>query len=420
MSSKVRTLLSAYACEPRRGSEPGVGWNVAMALSNKVNLTVVTRANNQHEIENSDEEWVSHVKWIYHDLPPWMMWWKKGGRGVQLYYILWQTTLFIKLALKGEFKFYDVVHHITFGKYWVPTFLSLSGLPTVFGPVGGGEDTPDVFQSALGKRGLWEERARKYLRLIMTWNPISFLALKLNSVNIAATPQTEERMRKLGLANIIVMPQSAVSGQQLSEFEVIANKCNKGSSSDVFVASCVARLVSWKAIHIAIEAFGCALPKLPVGSYLNIVGSGPEKERLVKLVNDQGLENSVRFIDRLPELTDVFDLMAASDCLMHPALHEAFGQACLESIAVGTPVVCWDWAGPGRIVSGGAGIAVSFGRNKKQSIQKFSEAILLIKNLSLSESQKLSRVCEVRATEFTWDKLTSRLIGIYQNLCCNG
>ena len=416
MTSSMRILLSAYACEPGRGSEPGVGWNVAKFLSDKVSMTVVTRSNNRPDIEGCGEEWVNQVNWIYHDLPPWMMWWKKGGRGVQLYYILWQISLFLKLWIRREYNRHDIVHHITFGKYWIPSFLSLSGLPTVFGSVGGGEDTPKVFEREISKRGLWEERGRRWLRFLMTWNPVCLLALRLNAVNIAATSQTANRMKKCGLTNISVMPQSAISSQQLADFGRICEKYKKPQSDDQFVITCVARLISWKAIHLAIDAFDKARKELPEGSYLNIVGGGPEKERLSEMVKQRGMQGSVRFIERLPELEDVFQIMAESDCLLHPALHEAFGQACLEAIAVGTPVICWDWAGPGLIIEKQAGIVVPVEATIESSMASYAKAILKVHHMSEAESNALTANCRKRAADFTWDKLADQFVEIYHQL----
>ena len=39
---KLNVLLSAYACVPGRGSEPGVGWNFALTTSKYHNVWVVT------------------------------------------------------------------------------------------------------------------------------------------------------------------------------------------------------------------------------------------------------------------------------------------------------------------------------------------------------------------------------------------
>ena len=49
--NRLRVLLIAYACEPGRGSEPGTGWNMAIALSEHHDVTVITRANNREAIE---------------------------------------------------------------------------------------------------------------------------------------------------------------------------------------------------------------------------------------------------------------------------------------------------------------------------------------------------------------------------------
>ena len=48
MRRKKTILLSAYACEPNKGSEPEVGWQWAINLSKLGhNVYVVTRRNNK-------------------------------------------------------------------------------------------------------------------------------------------------------------------------------------------------------------------------------------------------------------------------------------------------------------------------------------------------------------------------------------
>ena len=43
----MKILVSAYACEPNKGSEPGVGWNFVKELAKKHNTIVLTRKNNK-------------------------------------------------------------------------------------------------------------------------------------------------------------------------------------------------------------------------------------------------------------------------------------------------------------------------------------------------------------------------------------
>lgn len=47
----MKILLSAYACEPNKGSEPGVGWGWATELAKHHQVWVLTRDNNQPVIE---------------------------------------------------------------------------------------------------------------------------------------------------------------------------------------------------------------------------------------------------------------------------------------------------------------------------------------------------------------------------------
>jgi len=47
----LKVLLSAYACRPDMGSEPGVGWNMARELVKHYKIWVITRAENRPFIE---------------------------------------------------------------------------------------------------------------------------------------------------------------------------------------------------------------------------------------------------------------------------------------------------------------------------------------------------------------------------------
>ena len=52
MKKKLKILLSAYACEPNKGSEPEVGWKWATTLCRLGHeVHVVTKSNNKQNIE---------------------------------------------------------------------------------------------------------------------------------------------------------------------------------------------------------------------------------------------------------------------------------------------------------------------------------------------------------------------------------
>jgi hypothetical protein len=42
MPKKLKLLISAYACGPNRGSEPGMGWNFVIGLGKFHEVHVIT------------------------------------------------------------------------------------------------------------------------------------------------------------------------------------------------------------------------------------------------------------------------------------------------------------------------------------------------------------------------------------------
>src|SRR5690349_12023561 len=107
MPRRLKVLMSAYACEPNKGSEPAVGWNWMMQMSRWHDLWVLTRANNRPGIESVRlAETEGRVNWVYFDLPRWGRFWKRGFMGTQAYYYLWQRAVRkVGARLHGEVGF---------------------------------------------------------------------------------------------------------------------------------------------------------------------------------------------------------------------------------------------------------------------------------------------------------------------------
>lgn len=129
----LNVLLSAYACEPGKGSEPGIGWRWARNLADSGHkVWVLTRANNRPAIELALAAQPLHgVEFAYYDLPRWACWWKRGGRGVHLYYYLWQWGAYKTARRLQRKQRFDLVHHITFGVFRQPSFMAFLDAPFI-------------------------------------------------------------------------------------------------------------------------------------------------------------------------------------------------------------------------------------------------------------------------------------------------
>src|SRR5690349_24670923 len=127
----MRVLLSAYACEPGKGSEPAVGWNWATQMVRAGHeVWVITRANSQQTIDASGEaEAFPNLHFVYVDLPPAIRRFKKGRRGMTLYYILWQWVAYRAASKLVRQHHFDYVHHVTFVAVRHPSFMGMLGLP---------------------------------------------------------------------------------------------------------------------------------------------------------------------------------------------------------------------------------------------------------------------------------------------------
>ena len=87
-----------------------------------------------------------------------------------------------------------------------------------------------------------------------------------------------------------------------------------------------------------------------------IVGSGPEEPALRELAEGK-LGVRVRWLGLLP-LSEVPDVMAQTDCLVLPSVHDGWGAVVSEALMTGTPVVCSDACGAAGVVraSGAGGV----------------------------------------------------------------
>jgi glycosyltransferase involved in cell wall biosynthesis len=400
-------LLSAYACEPGRGSEPGVGWAWARELSECVDLSVLTRTNNRDTIEQSGECWVGKVSWIYYDLPRWALWWKRGARGANLYYCLWQIGAYIHVRKIHRRTPFDIIHHATFGRYWVPSWLSLLDAAFVFGPVGGGEDTPSGLRAGFSWAGRVADAVRSVARRLAELDPVLRYSLhRSRSVAVAATEETARKLRSLGVGRCEIVPQCALDKKQIATFDALPRP-----KRDRFRVISIGRLVSWKGYHLGIRSFALLSAQFTNAEYW-IVNDGPEMERLKSLSNDLGLGEKVKFLGKLPSLTDVYAALGQSDLLLHPALHEAFGNVCLEAMAAGRPVVCLQGGGPGFQVTNSTGLAVP-ATSESQTVGALAQAL---SQLARDPERRLAMGIAARKRardNFVWSTVAEIMLGVY-------
>jgi glycosyltransferase involved in cell wall biosynthesis len=406
----IRLCLSAYACEPGKGSEPGVGWSWAEALSRVVELTVITRANNRVIIESCQEDWTTRVTWIYFDLPKWAMFWKRGSRGANVYYWLWQVGALAKMRPVHNRYPFDLIHHVTFGRYWVPSLLSCLKTPFVFGPVGGGEDIPQALLKSFGLKSRFIEVLRKLFHHLCRFDPFLRVSLSGKStVTVAATLETKTKLVRLRPCQVLTMPQCCLNAPKLEQFAKLPPP-----QFNRFRIISIGRLVPWKGYHLAVKAFAQLLESFPDAEYW-LINDGPERSHLENLAASLGLSDKIKFWGKLSTLEEVYQALGQSDILLHPALRESFGNVCLEAMAASRPVVCLAAGGPGMQVTPEVGIAVP-PTDEQTTTDGLSKALASLAGDPALREQ-MGRAAQLRAKQrFSQEAQIADMLGIYRQL----
>ena len=410
---RKRVLVSAYACAPDRGAEPGVGWNLIAYMAGEYgyDLTVVTRTKHRTAIEGSDDPRVQGVKWIYVDPPEWISSLKRGAWGLKAFYLLWQRKMHAAVEEHLRKHPVDLVHHLTFGSVLPATSLVDFGLPLVVGPVGGAEMSPPELIGDLAPR-LWiRDRLRAALYRFGCGLKSTRKTYENCSVAIGATEVSADSLKALGAKEVRLVPQSGCGNDEVSAF-VDSNPPGKEAPAGPIRLLSASRLVHWKGVDLSIDAVALAVEN-GVDIELSILQEGPELRSLKKLVKKRGLQKRVHFLGKLPALEDVYERMRESDAVVHPAVNEAFGQSVLESLAVGRQVICLDWAGPGMIVTDECGIKVKPG-NRETIVRGLADAMMSLRERR-GEWESIQQSAIKRAGEFSWLDVARELDRAYRD-----
>jgi colanic acid/amylovoran biosynthesis glycosyltransferase len=116
---------------------------------------------------------------------------------------------------------------------------------------------------------------------------------------------------------------------------------------------CVGRLSPEKGQAGLLQALGGLRASQP-GVKLRLVGDGPERPELEKLVSELQLGDRVTFLGRLTE-TDTLAEIARSDILVLPSFMEGLPIVLMEAMALGVPVIASRVAGIPELVEDGRG-----------------------------------------------------------------
>jgi glycosyltransferase involved in cell wall biosynthesis len=396
-----RILLSAYACEPGKGSEPAVGWMWATGLASlKHEVWVITRAANRIAVERGLRyRETNNLHFVYCDLPSWARRWKKLPGGIYLYYFLWQWLAFLAARRLNRVQHFACVHHVTFVSLRAPSFMGWLGIPFYFGPVCGGERVPWALRRSMTQRAQAFELARDCANLLARFDPLLSIAYRrarriylASRDSITLVPRRFRHKCEVQLAVGITPEQLGFS-------------CRAAASSNPTLRCLyVGRLLEWKGLEIALRAMQ-RMKARGVPAHVTLIGDGPARATLYSLALQLGIGDAITWLPWL-EHGEVQRQFHQYDVFLFPSLRDSGGMAVLEALAHGLPVICTDLGGPANIVNNRCGRVVAVADRTSQAI-----ANEIAKHLGeLANNRGLRQSLSIHARRRAWDFEVRRVI----------
>jgi glycosyltransferase involved in cell wall biosynthesis len=132
---------------------------------------------------------------------------------------------------------------------------------------------------------------------------------------------------------------------------VAASRPSTSSRSSEFKIKALGRFVHKKGFDLLLEAISL-VRKSGQAVTLDLGGAGPEKKRLVKIIEQLDLTNVVNLVGWVEDISQFFK---GGDLFVLPSREEPFGIVVLEAMASGVPILASKTQGPLEILNSDMG-----------------------------------------------------------------
>ncbi len=298
--------------------------------------------------------------------------------------------------------YFQKIRFIGFPYFWSKILVKIKKLnPDIIHVQSIGIGVPAFFARVLLNKPyvVWGQGSDIYLpNRFIKWS--SKTILRRASLVIALSEDMKKKMNKIySRDDIIVLP----NGIELERFGNISLKWNQRNKKTILF---VGTLRPVKGVRYMIEAMKIIKEKSP-GTRLNIIGDGPDREKLETLVHKLNLQDCICFRGRISN-TEIPRHMTQSDLFVLPSLSESFGIVNIEAMASGLPIVTTNVGGLPEIVKNGVnGFLV-----EPKNPEALAEKILLVLN-DKDLWEKISVQNIETASEYSWNKVVHKLEKAY-------
>lgn len=373
----MNILLSVYACRPKMGSEPAVGWNWVIELNKYHNLWVLTNFTNEKDIEEykqNNPALLKNTKFIYIRVSPKLsFWYKEWERFERLYYYLWQKKALQEArSLKSTVKF-DFVQHITYVTCLLPTFIYKLDIPFIYGPISGGESLPKIINYPMNAKSRFFEFIRSLTQTLPKTSLTMRSAFNKAKTIVAVTEETKQIIPEKYREKVEIIQAIGLN----TEYFEPEPQSAPHSVCHILIAG---RMLYWKGFEIGISAVVRAL-ETESNIDLTVLGDGSQEYiQKLKEISGRYLDKKIHFV-RNVEYGNMKAYYDNFDILLNCSLRDSGCLVVMEAMSRGLPIICVDTGGPHVNTTNASAIKVQ-AAPYEQLIDEITKAIIKLANNS--------------------------------------
>ena len=408
--TRKNILVSAYACSPYKGSEPGVGWGFISELCKYHNLHIIVEEEKfKHEItewlsRNNEADVAKYGKFYFIKKKRNRLLRKIWPPSYYYYYRKWhKDALRLSSNLIYE-RNIDICHQLTMVGYREPGYLWKLDVPFVWGPVGGAGFFPLRFFASIGMR------ASLYYAL---YNFYNYVQMRFSSrVRIAARRADEGLITATSENQYMAMQYWGTQSIQITEVGTIQKKFsfpNPRSNAEPLKLVWSGLIIPRKGLFLALKAISALSENINVE--LHILGDGPLRCKAEKLANELGIAEKCIFYGWLPR-RDCEELLGNMHGSIITSLRDLTSTVIIEALQYSLPVIAPKHCGFVDVLNDNCGVLCDID-DPKTFIHQLADAVTKF-YLDESYRMKLSAGASLQGNKFTWAQKIKAANEIYE------
>lgn len=412
---KLRVLILSELCNPDWPSVPASAYRAIRAVAEVADVVVATQIRNGRAIQRAG---LGQAQVVYLDTervarPLWRLGLALRG-GEQMGWLIqnvldylgylafeWQAARRFRAALRrGDF---DVVHRLTPMSTLAPSPLARwSPVPFVVGPVNDNLPWPS------GSTQVAQRELSRLERLVARGLPL------VRRLPYLRATFTEAEAILAGFDHTIASLPPAVHPKTVNFPDIgfdpaIFNAPPRPPRERMTILG-VGRLVPFKQPDVLVRAV--AESAILRQHRLVLVGDGPERPALERLIADRGLGGCVEMVGQ-QSLAEVGQWMREADLFAFPSLHELGGTVVVEAMASRLACVVVAHGGPATLVTAERGVPVPPG-DAPCLVTAFRQALEALVTDPVRAQQLAAAAYQHAMTYYTWQAKARKTLEVYR------